>query len=58
MYDILGDLKPNSQFLGTSDDEKPTDCPDMSLFYELDTKDLYYLSDGEWIKVGESGGGK
>ena len=54
--DTLGDLNPISQFLGTSDDEKPADCPECSLFYELDTKKMYYVSNESWIEVGQSGG--
>ena len=38
---------------GLSSDTKPTEnIGENSKFYELDTKDEYYFTDGAWVKVG------
>lgn len=42
-----------ANYMGTSDDTKPTGACVNSLFLELDTGDFYYYGeDDEWHKVG------
>lgn len=36
---------PN-EYMGTSDETKPSDVPKYTLFLELDTGDIYYSSTG------------
>lgn len=38
--------------LGTSEDTKPTDAPDSSTFYEVDTYKFFIKYGGEWIEQG------
>ena len=45
------------QFSGLSTDDKPTEwhgfpVGENSLFFEEDTGDFYYFSEGSWAKVG------
>ena len=41
-------------FFGLSTDTKPTNGVGVNaLFYELDTKDLYYFNGSAWVKVGQ-----
>lgn len=39
--------------LGLSTDTKPTEAQINDLFFELDTKTLYYFDGTEWKEVGE-----
>lgn len=39
-------------YLGTSEDDKPTDAAVNSIFKELDTGDEYYFTGEAWAKVG------
>ena len=39
-------------YLGTSEDDKPTDAAVNAIFKELDTGDEYYFTGEEWAKVG------
>lgn len=45
-------LGSTSNYLGTSEDVKPTDAAVNSTFKELDTGDEYYFTGEEWAKVG------
>ncbi len=40
------------EYTGLSTDTKPTDCGANSLFYELDTKKVYYFDGTTWKEVG------
>ena len=43
----------NVQLLGLSTDIKPTsNIGENSLYLELDTGDVYYFSDNQWLVVG------
>ncbi|MBR1910378.1 MAG: hypothetical protein IJ821_07315 [Lachnospiraceae bacterium] len=47
-----GKIKPDPDIKGLSTDTKPTDVPENSLFFELDTAKFYYISGGVWLEVG------
>lgn len=47
-----GEADPMIEFVGLSTDEKPTDAPTNSIFFELNTGDLYYFNGTAWAKVG------
>lgn len=40
------------EFSGLSTDAKPTECGVNSLFYELNTKKVYYYDGTTWKEVG------
>ena len=40
---------------GLSTDDKPLDVAESSLFFEVDTGDIYYFDGSDWNKVGGSG---
>lgn len=43
----------NLKLIGTSDDDKPSEgVMQNTLFWELDTNDLYYFTGETWAKVG------
>ena len=39
-------------YVGTSQDDKPTEADVNTLFEELDTGDTYYYTGETWLKVG------
>lgn len=39
-------------YVGLSTDTKPTDAPTNSIFFELNTGDIYYYTGETWAKVG------
>lgn len=41
-----------AQIIGLSTDTKPTDVPELSMFWELDSGDFYYFTGAAWAKVG------
>lgn len=41
-----------ANYLGTSEDDKPTDAEVNAIFKELDTGDEYYFTGETWAKVG------
>ena len=43
-------------YVGTSQDDKPTDVEVNTIFEELDTGDSYYYTGEAWAKVGAEGG--
>ena len=44
---------PNKEFIGTSSETKPQNgVPEMSLFLEVDTGDVYYYSGSQWLPKG------
>ncbi len=48
-FELLGlstDVKPTGKFSGYTVGEN-------SVYLELDTGDLFYFTEGEWIKIGE-----
>lgn len=50
------------KYCGLSSDEKPTNAPNASSFYEMDTGNLYMISvpendNPQWIKQPAGGGG-
>lgn len=47
-----GATNPALQFLGLSTDAKPADAPTNSIFFELNTGDLYFFDGSKWAKVG------
>lgn len=56
---MVRELKDNSgfnenykEFSGLSTDAKPTDCGVNSLFYELNTKKVYYFDGSTWKEIG------
>lgn len=56
---MIRELRDNSafkdnykEFSGLSTDAKPTDCGVNSLFYELNTKKVYYFDGTTWKEVG------
>ena len=45
--------EPLMEFLGLSTDSKPTEgIPTNSIFFELNTGDMYYYTGAAWAKVG------
>ena len=63
-FNVVREIRHNAdypdayqEFLGVSADTKPTDCGVNSLFYELDTKDVYYFDGTDWVKVGDGNSG-
>ena len=44
----------NSELTGTSQDDKPTNVLENTMFLELDTGDFYYFDGSDWQKVGDS----
>jgi hypothetical protein len=51
---VCNDCRPEGyhEYIGTSEDDKPTDCAVYSTFYELDTDDKYYFTGETWAKIG------
>ena len=56
---MVRELRDNSafkdnymEFSGLSTDAKPTDCGVNSLFYELNTKKVYYWNGTTWKEIG------
>lgn len=48
----------NMDYCGLSTDTKPIlGVGENSRFWELDTNDIYYFSNGAWQKIGTGGGG-
>lgn len=44
----------NADLRGKSTDEKPTNVPVNTIFFELDTGNFYYFDGEVWQKVGAS----
>ncbi|MBR3238833.1 MAG: hypothetical protein IKF99_10385 [Oscillospiraceae bacterium] len=42
----------HKEFLGLSTDSKPTGVPVNSVFFELNTGDMYYFNGSTWAKIG------
>lgn len=40
------------EYMGLSTDQKPTVCGVNSLFYELNTKKVYYFDGTTWKEIG------
>ena len=40
------------EYMGLSTDQKPTSCGVNSLFYELNTKKVYYFDGSTWKEIG------
>ena len=56
---MIRELRDNSafkdnykEFSGLSTDAKPTDCGVNSLFYELNTKKVFYFDGTTWKEIG------
>ena len=56
---MVRELRDNSafkdnykEFSGLSTDSKPTECGVNSLFYELNTKKVFYFDGTTWKEVG------
>lgn len=48
-----GTADGHKEFIGLSTDSKPTTgVPTNSLFFELNTGDMYYYTGAAWAKVG------
>ena len=47
-----GEADPMTTYVGLSTDEKPTDAPINSIFFALNTGDMYYWTGETWAKVG------
>lgn len=45
----------SATYVGTSQDDKPTDVDVNTIFEELDTGDSYYYTGEAWSKVGGEG---
>ena len=56
---MIRELRDNSsrpdtykEYMGLSTDTKPTECGVNSLFYELNTKKVYYWNGTTWKEIG------
>lgn len=45
-----------NEYVGDSEDDKPTEAPVNSTFLELDTNDSYYFDGASWTKIGSVDG--
>ena len=44
--------RDSEKLMGLSDDDKPTNVPVNTRFWELDTNDMYFFDGEEWHKIG------
>lgn len=44
------------EIIGTTDEQPPMDVGKDSLFYMLDTKQMWYFNGTEWYPIGERSG--
>ena len=51
---VCNDNRPAGyhDYVGTSQDDKPTECAVNSTFWELDTNKKYYFTGETWAEIG------